>query len=90
MKPFGEIPVPQGAKDPTNGPPKKPFQVRHLGRHPHVPHQHDGRVLIWTQLVSYWVQDKGWDQVAAIIVYKVIGIHRHLQYAHPRLCGPTR
>ena len=30
--------------------------------------------LIWTQLVSYWVQDKGWPTDGAINVYKTIGI----------------
>ncbi len=30
--------------------------------------------LIWTQVVSYWIEDKGWTRDAAIDVYKVIGI----------------
>ncbi len=30
--------------------------------------------LIWTQVVSYWVQDKGWESDSAINVYKTIGI----------------
>ncbi len=30
--------------------------------------------LIWTQVVSYWVQDKGWSDASAINVYKTIGI----------------
>jgi MFS family permease len=30
--------------------------------------------LIWTQVVSYWIEDKGWSQEAAIDVYKLIGI----------------
>ncbi len=30
--------------------------------------------LIWTQVVSFWVQDKGWDTDSAINVYKTIGI----------------
>jgi len=30
--------------------------------------------LIWTQLVSFWVQDKVWAREAAINVYKTIGI----------------
>ena len=29
---------------------------------------------IWTQVVSYWTQDKGWAQSTAIDVYKTIGI----------------
>lgn len=30
--------------------------------------------LIWTQVVSYWTQDKGWASDSAINVYKTIGI----------------
>ncbi len=30
--------------------------------------------LIWTQVVSYWTQDKGWSSIDAINVYKIIGI----------------
>lgn len=30
--------------------------------------------LIWTQVVSFWVQDKGWATDSAINVYKTIGI----------------
>ena len=30
--------------------------------------------LIWTQVVSYWVQDLGWSRNSAINVYKTIGI----------------
>lgn len=30
--------------------------------------------LIWTQVVSYWVQDLGWARDSAINVYKTIGI----------------
>ena len=30
--------------------------------------------LIWTQVVSFWVKDKGWSDASAINVYKTIGI----------------
>ena len=30
--------------------------------------------LIWTQVVSFWIKDKGWSDASAINVYKTIGI----------------
>lgn len=33
-----------------------------------------GEFLIWTQVVSYWVQDLNWQRDAAVNVYAVIGL----------------
>jgi MFS family permease len=33
-----------------------------------------GEFLIWTQVVSFWVQDLGWSRDAAVNVYAVIGV----------------
>ncbi len=75
MKPFGEIPVPQGAKAPHEWTTKEAYSKYAIwGAILMFLTSMMAEFLIWTQLVSYWVQDKGWDQVAAINVYKVIGI----------------
>lgn len=75
MKPFGEVPVPQGAKAPHEWTTREAYSRYAIwGAILMFLTSMMAEFLIWTQLVSYWVQDKGWAQNDAINVYKVIGI----------------
>ncbi len=75
MKPFGEMPVPQGAKAPHEWTTKEAYGKYAIwGAILMFLTSMMAEFLIWSQLVSYWVDDKGWDRVTAINVYKVIGI----------------
>jgi len=75
MKPFGEMPAAKGAAAPHEWTTKEAYSRYAIwGAILMFLTSMMAEFLIWTQLVSYWVQDKGWDRMAAINVYKVIGI----------------
>ncbi len=75
MKPFGELPAAKGAAAPHEWTTKEAYSRYAIwGAILMFLTSMMAEFLIWTQLVSYWVQDKGWERVTAINVYKVIGI----------------